>query len=190
MRYLLSVLALLALTAPNLNAQDGGLSVTGTIYGGGFVPSQDLSDGTKFTNSTLYGAGLTLWTGNNLGIRGSVLWTRSEVDGVSLSPLENQDPAIILYNADLLLKPSFRLLGWNPYIFGGIGAKHYALTKFNRAEGYSAFSGSAGAGLDLDLGRRWGLQAEARHIFGGFKHYDYDDTQRDWAFAGGITFKF
>jgi|GEM_PF-3260707 len=190
MRYLLSVLALLALTAPNLHAQDGGRHVTGTIYSGSFVPSQDLSDGSKFTNGTLYGAGLTLWTGGKLGFRGSVQWARSKTEAVSFSQLEYQEPKIILLNADVIVRPSFSLLGLNPYVFGGAGLKHYGLTKFLRADGYTTFAGSGGAGLDLRLNHRWGLLGEARYSFGNFKKYEYDDTQRDWTFAGGLTFRF
>lgn len=190
MRYLLSVLALLALNAPALHAQDGGISFTGTIFGGSYVPSKSLSDGSKFTNGTLYGGGVTLWAGTKVGFRASVLWTRSEVNAVSLSSLENQDPAIILVSTDAILRPSFDLLGFNPYVFGGVGLRHYALTKFLKADGYSAFAASGGAGLEKQLTPRLGLLGEARHVFGGFKKYEYDETQRDWTFAGGLVIRF
>lgn len=188
MRYLVSVLALLALMSTSAMAQES--KVTLTAHGGQFSPSAEFDDGSTFTNGTLYGGSLTWWRGENHGFRGSVLWSRSEANAISLSPLEAQDPMIILYTADMLLKPSFSLLGFNPYIFGGVGGKHYALTKHNRAEGYTSLAFSVGGGVDLDLTRRLGLQGEARYTFDKFEHYHYADNQRDLYFAGGLVFKF
>lgn len=199
MRYILSVLALLSLTAPRAWAQEDAstsrVTVSATIFGGGFLPTTNFNDGTGFNNAGTVGGAVTLWPTQFLGIRGSMLRSKSEteVPANSNSPLEYQNPAIWLFSADAVLQPTLPWAarwGWAPYLVGGIGAKHYGFRKFNRAEGYTAMTGNVGAGLEYRIGNRWGLQAEAKHLFSRFEHFDYNDRLRDWFLTGGVSLRF
>lgn len=196
MRYVIVVLALLALTADEARAQEdapaGGRTVSATIFGGGFLPAADLDDGAKFNDAGIIGGALTLWPTRHLGLRGNLIRTRTDVriPASSSSPLESQSPAIWLYGADLVLQPTLTSLGrwgWAPYLFAGIGAKHYTLRDDDRENGYTSLAGDIGAGLEYRFNGHWGVQAEARHLISRFQRFDYRDRQQDWILTGGIT---
>lgn len=199
MRYIMSVLALLALTAGQARAQEDApanrVAVSATIFGGGFLPATNFNDGTRFNNAGTVGGAVTLWPARYLGIRGGLLRTKSdtEVPADSNSPLEYQNPAIWLVSADLVLQPNLPGVarwGWAPYLVGGIGAKHYGLKRYSRYAGYTALAGNLGAGLEYRFGSHWGVQMEAKHLFSRFKEFEYNDNQRDWLLTAGINVRF
>jgi hypothetical protein len=198
MRYVISVLALLALTAAEAKAQEAAPAskpaVSVSLFGGGFVPVSNFTDGARFTSAGTIGGAVTLWPDRHLGVRGSVLRTKSDthVPASTTTPLGGQHPAMWFYSADAVLQPSIEGVtrwGWSPYLFGGLGAKHYAIKEGNDG-GYTALAGDLGAGLEYRIGRRWGMQAEGRHVFSRFERFKYDEKQRDWLFTGGLTVKF
>lgn len=196
MRYVLSVLALLALTADEARTQEigatEGLKVSATIFGGGILPAADLDDGVKFNDAGVVGGALTVWPERHLGLRGNLLRTRTDatVPAGGSSPLEAQSPTVWYYGLDLVLQPTLTSVGrwgWAPYLFAGIGAKRYTLNEGGRESGSTSLAGDIGAGLEYRFNGHWGVQGEARHVISRFKHFFYRDRQRDWILTGGIT---
>jgi hypothetical protein len=197
MRYVVSVLALLALTAIEAQAQEDASShhpsLSISLFGGGFVPGSKFTDGAKFTSAGTIGGAVTLWPARHLGVRGSVLRTKSEaeVPTSSNTPLEGQNPALWFYSVDAVLQPSIEGVerwGWSPYLFAGVGAKRYGI-KEGTNDGFYALTGDLGAGLEYRVRGSWGLQAEARHYLSHFERFQYDQKQRDWIFTGGLVVK-
>jgi hypothetical protein len=166
--------------------------VSATIFGGRFLPAADLNDGVSFNDTGTIGGALTVWPTQHLGFRGSLLRTRTDarVPASSSSPLKEQSPSIWYYGADVVVQPTLTSLGrwgWAPFLFAGIGAKHYALKEADQERGYTSLAGDFGAGFEYRFNGHWGVQAEARHLFSHFNHFDYRDMQWDWILTGGIT---
>lgn len=161
-----------------------------SVYGGGFSPADNLGPGADFNSSGTVGASATLWVHKYVGLRGSVLWAQTDVDGVSGTRLAGEDPDVWAYGGDVLVRLPFQvrngLDSWFPYLVGGAGGKTY---DFDRMDSETDFVGSFGGGVEYRF-RRWGIQAEVRDLVSKFERFGFDKTQHDIVYTGGMTLSF
>jgi hypothetical protein len=159
-------------------------------YGGGFSPAADLTSNSGFGNSGTGGGTLTLWVHPNVGVRGNVLFARTEIGSGAPEGLTGEKPNIWAYSGDLVLRLPFDVLNgrdsWFPYLAGGIGGKTYAFDNLNDE---TDFAGNFGAGVEYRLAR-WGVQAEVRDIVTSFERFGVNKTQHDVVWTAGITRSF
>jgi hypothetical protein len=172
------------------NGAAGNDLITLNAYGGGFSPTSSLTPGADFRNSGTVGGAVTLWLHRNVGVRGNVLFARTDVSPGAPEPLANEAPNIWAYSGDLVLR--LPLSAGNrrdtlfPYVVGGLGAKTY---DFDRNGTETDFAGSFGGGLEYRFAR-WGIQAEVRDVVSKFDRFGADRVQHDFVWTGGITLSF
>lgn len=160
------------------------------LYGGGYTPASTLMPGVEFENSGTVGGTLTLWLHPLLGVRGNVLYARTNVSLGGPASLAGEDPNVWAYSGDLLLrhpKPIGTGHGmWFPYLVGGLGGKTY---DFDQQRRETDLAGNYGAGVEFRNGR-WGVQAEVRDIVSNFDRLGVDKTQHDVVWTAGLTWTF
>ncbi|MBI4409535.1 MAG: outer membrane beta-barrel protein [Gemmatimonadetes bacterium] len=191
------IVGMLVLSAGAVRAQVlGGVGVPGgevvslTVYGGGFSPAEDLSSTSDFSSSGTVGGAVTLWAHRYVGIRGSVLYAQTDIDGSTPAALVGEEPNVWAYSGDVLLRLPISTTpgtGWFfPYLVGGLGAKTY---DFDAADAETDFAGNFGVGFEYRFGR-WGFQVEGRDFVSKFDHFGVDQTQHDLVYTGGISLSF
>lgn len=198
------VAALAAFTAAEASAQMGGSAHAGNdvvslnLYGGGYFSGSTFSDGTEFDDTGALGANATVWAHRNLGIRGNVLWFQPDVIGTSQAQLLNQNPDVIHYSGDVVLRMPMAArenLSWYPYILGGVGGKSYdfePLDEESPLERETDFAGNVGVGLEVRFGEtgRWGIHTEVRDFISEFDRAQLNETLHDVIWTGGLSFNF
>ncbi len=196
-RILTVLLALGALGATAVQAQTlrlpgaaGNDVLTLNVYGGGFSPAADLTADDRFQSSGTVGGALTLWVHPNVGLRGNVLYARTDLPSAAPEPLPGENPNVWAYSGDLVLRlPLAAGNGrdtWFPYILGGLGGKMY---DFDTLSTETDFASNFGAGIEYRFAQ-WGLQAEVRDIVSRFNRLGVDRTQHDVVWTAGITLSF
>jgi hypothetical protein len=162
---LVTVLAILgALGATTAQAQAFGPRssdlFTVNVYGGGYSPTSSLAVGHEFENSGAVGGAVTIWVNQYMGVRGNVLYARTDISSGAPAPLAGEDPSVWAYSGDLILRHGHSSHGGGgtlfPYIVAGLGGKTY---DFDRQGTETDFAGNFGAGVEYRFAR-WGVQAE------------------------------
>jgi hypothetical protein len=175
---------------PRPQGAAGSDIVTINAYGGGFSPAADLTADERFGRSGTVGGAVTLWVHPVVGVRGNLLYARTDVPAAAPDPLAGENPNVWAYSGDLVLRlPRTAANGrdtWFPYIVGGLGAKTYS---FDTLSTETDFSGNFGAGIEYRFAQ-WGLQGEVRDIVSRFDRFGVDRTQHDVVWTAGITLSF
>lgn len=193
---LLSVF-MLALANP-INAQTRTMTSTGwkhgtlSLYAGGMSPTTHVGTG-EFDPSATVGATLGFWVNRYAGIRVNGLFARTDADGPVRTELGINNPNIWMYDGDIVLRaPMSVAAGWiSPYILGGLGGKTYDF-RTTSMDNKTYFAGNFGAGLEYRLPRvsRLGLSLEVRDFVSKFDMGDFNSTQHDVVWTGGIRFNY
>lgn len=196
-RILTVLLALAALGSTAVQAQapaprgaPGNDILTLNAYGGGFSPTADLTTGGGFRRSGTVGGAVALWLHRNVGVRGNLLFARTEAGIGAPEAIEGERPNVWAYSGDLVLRLPLAAAGrtssWVPYLVGGLGGKSY---DFESLSTESDFAGNYGGGLEYRLAG-WGVQAEVRDIVTNFERFGASKTQHDLVWTAGITRSF
>jgi hypothetical protein len=188
--FLLAALLVPGTSAWAQQAAPGQDIVSITAFGGGLFPTGDLGAG-EFDNSGTGGVTAGIWLGRYVGIRGNVLFARTDVNGGVPAQLVGSNPDVWLYSADLLLRYPIDVgAGWlSPYAIGGLGGKTH---DFSGRGTETDFAGNFGAGLEYRFGptSRWGIYSEVRDFVSRFERYGIRDTQHDVVWTGGVSLNF
>lgn len=165
--------------------------VTINAYGGGFSPATDLTtSNSRFRNSGTVGGTVTLWAHPNVGIRGNLLYARTDAGSGAPDALAGERPNVWAYSGDLVLRMPFAARNgrdtWFPYVVGGLGGKTY---EFDTLDTETDFAGSFGAGLEYRFGP-WGVHAEVRDIVTSFDRFGAEKTLHDVVWTAGIGWSF
>lgn len=188
---------LMAVTHP-VSAQTRMTRYTGwehgsfSLYAGGLSPSTHIGRG-GFDPSATVGATLGFWVNQYAGVRVNGLFARTRADAPVSTDLGIDNPNVWMYDGDIVLRvPMSVEAGWlTPYILGGLGGKTYDF----RTPGMGSqtyFTGNFGGGLEYMLPgmSRWGLNLEVRDFVSKFTMGDFDNTQHDVVWTGGIRFTY
>lgn len=186
MRAFMWTLAFLGLAALPLAGQSsagpGEDRLTVSLMGGTLQGAEELSHDTDFEAGPVYGLGLTYWHRPWLGLRARGLrgTPRVRTEDFALSRL---DPDIWLLSGEVVVRRPFlnqgRMIA--PYLAGGIGAKRYGFE-----DPYHAPAVTVGGGVEVRMAR-YGVFAEATHVFSELHRIGFQEGTRDWALTGGVS---
>jgi len=162
------------------------------IYAGGLSPATHVGSG-QFDASATVGATLGFWVSRHAGIRLNGLFARTNADGPMRNTLGISDPNVWMFDGDIVLRAPLSFEGgWiTPYVLGGLGGKTYNFRNVSR-NNQTFFTGNYGAGLEYRLPgmSRFGLTLEVRDFVSKFTLGEYDNTQHDVVWTGGIRFTY
>ncbi len=163
-----------------------------SLYAGGFSPTTHVGTG-EFDSSATVGATVGFWVNRYAGIRVNGLFARTKADAPVSTELGIDNPNVWMYDGDIVLRAPMSVeAGWlAPYVLGGLGAKTYDFRTPDMGS-KTYFTGNFGAGLEYMLPgmSRWGLSLEVRDFVSKFNMGDFDNTQHDVVWTGGIRFTY
>jgi hypothetical protein len=159
--------------------------------------------GTSIRNAgaPLYGAQLGIDLTQNLAFVGNVGYSASNLEvGVPIiGGFDLADTRVLLYDAGLQLRlpvASSLGLGAVPFVEGGAGAMRTEIGAGSLETKATSFAANYGAGVDLQLGRSFGVRAMAKDYVGKFDLREATaiplETRRthNWAFTVGLNIGF
>lgn len=156
--------------------------VTFSVMAAGVAAADELARDTWFEPALGLGASATYWAAPSFGLRLRALRTEPSIrtdDPV----LAGTDPDVWLLTGGLIARGHYHLLGREtlPYLRAELGTKRYAFD-----DPYHALAAELGAGVEFRAGR-FGLFAEAGHVFSELHRMGFWENQRDWVYAGGLS---
>ena len=183
----------LVLTAP-LEAQSGSFGIT--PYAGymkfGNVVDGPLGTSVGGASGPIYGAEATLGIAPGLALVGNVAYANSDLDvsvpvigGLSLGK-----SSALLYDAGLRL--SVPVLPFRPFVQAGAGAMRQEVEVAGIATHGTNFAYNLGAGVEVPIGPRLGLQLMAKDYIGKFDAREATsvdvgtETAHNWTVSAGV----
>jgi opacity protein-like surface antigen len=181
-------------------AQSGaspGLQITpyaGYLKSGATV-SGPLGTALRHAGAPLYGAEVTLGLTPNLALIGNVGYSQPglEIGAPVLGGLQVARSSVLLYDAGIRLRlPAGSGLPFSPFVQGGAGAMRQSFEVGPATARSTGFAYNVGAGVDVDLSPRLGLQLMAKDYIGRFDAKDITvidvdtRTTHNWALSAGL----
>ena len=186
----------LLLAAP-LEAQSGRAGSFGITPYAGYMKFGNLTDGPLGTTvggvaGPVYGAEATLGLVPGLALVGNVAYASSNLEvGVPVvGGLSLGRSSALLYDAALRL--SLPTPGIRPFVQAGAGAMRQEIDVAGVATHGTSFAYSVGAGVEVPLAPRVGLQLMAKDYIGKFDAREATsvnlntDRTHNWAFSAGV----
>src|SRR5512138_545578 len=189
----------LALTTPLAAQRSAGPSFAITPYAGymkfGNLVSGPLGTSLRNAGAAIYGAEATVGLGSSLALVGNVAYSQPglEVGAPILGGLSVGRSSVLLYDAALRLRvPLTGGLPISPFVQGGVGAmrQSFELSPVSTHATNTAYN--VGAGADIALGSRLGLQVMAKDYIGKFDAREATAinvdtrTTHNWAVSAGL----
>ena len=194
---ILAGLLLAAAPKAPLAAQSTGFGIT--PYAGymkfGNIVSGPLGTSVRTAGAPLYGAEVQLGLVPGLALIGNVAYAKSDLEiGVPVvGGLSVGESSALMYDAGLRLRlPLSGLVGISPFVQAGAGAMRQTLDVNPVATHATNFAYNVGAGVDLGLAPRLGLQLMVKDYIGKFDAkeatiIDVDSrTTHNWAVSAGV----
>jgi hypothetical protein len=188
----------LLLAAP-LEAQSGRPGSLGITPYAGYMRFGNLVDGplgtrVRSAGSPVYGAEATLGITPGLALVGNVAYASSEfevgvpvVGGLSLG-----QSSALLYDAALRLSVPVSAGGIRPFVQGGAGAMRQEVDVAGVGTHATNFAYNLGAGVEVPVGPRLGLQLMAKDYIGKFDAREATsvnvntETAHAWTLSAGV----
>jgi Outer membrane protein beta-barrel domain len=188
----------LLLAAP-LHAQSGRSGSFGITPYAGYMKFGNLVDGPLGTSvrsaaGPVYGAEATLGITPGLALVGNLAYasTDLEVGAPVLGGLSFGKSSALLYDAAIRLRVPLGAGGISPFVQGGAGAMRQELEVGPVATKATNFAYNVGAGVDVPLGSRLGLQLMAKDYIGKFDAREATsidvntETTHNWTVSAGV----
>jgi opacity protein-like surface antigen len=196
---LAGTIAGLALTSP-LAAQRGSGPSFGLTPDAGYMKFGSLISGpfgTSLRNagSAVYGAEATLGLGNAIALVGNVGYTQPglEIGAPLVGGVSVGRSSVLLYDAALRLRvPVTGGLPISPFVQGGAGAVRQSFDVGPASTHATNFAYNVGAGADIALAPRFGLQLMVKDYIGKFDAREATSinvdtkTTHNWAVSAGL----
>ena len=200
MRKLLAVVGLAVLaTSPAAAQQATAPRLQITPYAGylksGAIVNGPLGIALRNAAAPVYGGEVSLGLTPNVALIGNVGYSEPglEVGAPIVGGLQVAQSSVLLYDAGLRLRlPSGGGLPFSPFVQGGAGAMRQSFEVGPATARSTGFAYNVGAGVDLDLSPRLGLQIMAKDYIGKFDAKDITvvdvdtRTTHNWAVSAGL----
>ena len=200
MRKLLAVVGLAVLAASPAAAQQAtSPRLQITPYAGylksGAVVNGPLGIALRNAAAPVYGGEVSLGLTPNVALIGNVGYSEPglEVGAPIVGGLQVAQSSVLLYDAGLRLRlPAGGGLPFSPFVQGGAGAMRQSFEVGPATARSTGFAYNVGAGVDLDLSPRLGLQIMAKDYIGKFDAKDITvvdvdtRTTHNWAVSAGL----
>jgi hypothetical protein len=202
MRYLLvaaGFAASLAAAAPIEAQQAASPTLQITPYAGYLKPGAIVSGpfGTALRNAgaPVYGGELSLGLTPNIALIGNLGYSQPglEIGAPVVGGVQIAQSSVLVYDAGLRLRlPTSAGLPFSPFVQAGAGAMRQAFEVGPATASSTGFAYNLGAGVDLDLSPRLGLQLMAKDYIGKFDAEDVTvidvdtRTTHNWAVSAGV----
>jgi hypothetical protein len=155
-------------------------------------------DGSSFTQGTAFGAAITYWPFDHMGVRGHVLRGKTPGDHGNLacnptpcSAVGYEEPVVWLYAAEAAFRRPMGGTGfaWFPYVSAGVVGKSYRWQYDRPKVGYTDIGWTAGGGIEVrtDATGPFGFVVEVRTYSTQFNTLGKSENQSDLAFTAGVT---
>jgi opacity protein-like surface antigen len=168
-------LAGLALTTPLAAQRSAGPSFGITPYAGymkfGNLVSGPFGTSVRNAGAAVYGAEATLGLTNAIALVGNVAYSQPglEIGAPLIGGVSVGRSTVLLYDAALRLRvPVAGGLPISPFVQGGAGAVRQSLDIGPASTHSTNFAYNVGAGADMALGRRLGLELMVKDYIGKF----------------------
>ena len=168
-------LAGLALTTPLAAQRSAGPSFGITPYAGymkfGNLVSGPLGTSVRNAGAAVYGAEATLGLTNGIALVGNVAYSQPglEIGAPLIGGVSVGRSSVLLYDAALRLRVPVRSgLPISPFVQGGAGAVRQSLDLGPASTHATNFAYNVGAGADIAIGPRLGLQLMVKDYIGKF----------------------
>lgn len=200
-----ALVATLAFAAPLSAQQAVAPKLQLTPYAGylrsGAIVSGPFGTALRNAGAPVYGGELSLALTPNLSVLGNVAYSQPglEIGAPILGGLQVARSSVLLYDAGLRLRlpasPSGGL-PFSPFVQAGAGAMRQSFEVGPVATHSTGLAYNVGAGVDVDLSPRLGLQLMAKDYIGKFDaeeatFIDVDTrTTHNWAFSAGLRLGF
>jgi hypothetical protein len=168
-------LAGLALTTPLAAQRSAGPSFGITPYAGymkfGNLVSGPFGTSVRNTGAAVYGAEATLGLTNAIALVGNVAYSQPglEIGAPLIGGVSVGRSTVLLYDAALRLRvPVAGRLPISPFVQGGAGAVRQSLDVGPASTHSTNFAYNVGAGADVALGPRFGLELMVKDYIGKF----------------------
>jgi opacity protein-like surface antigen len=198
--FLLASAAASALFASPLAAQGRSAPTIGlTPYAGymkfGNIISGPLGTGLRNAGSAVYGGELSLGLTRNIALVGNLAYSRPglEIGAPLVGGLSVGESSVWLYDAGLRLSlPGAGALPIAPFIQGGAGGVRQKFDLGPLSTHSTSFAYNVGAGADVALSRRLGLELMVKDYIGKFDTREAtgmnldSKTTHNWAVSGGL----
>lgn len=188
----------LLLAAP-VQAQSGRPSSFSITPYAGYMRFGNLVDGPLGTSvrgaaGLVYGAEATVGVTRGLALVGNVAYAGSDLEvGLPIvGGLSFGKSSALLYDAALRLNVPLRAGGISPFVQAGAGAMRQEIEVASVATTSTNFAYNVGAGVELPLGPRFGLQLMAKDYIGKFDAREATavnvetKTTHNWTLSAGL----
>jgi hypothetical protein len=196
--------AALALTTPLAAQRASGPTFGLTPYAGymkfGNIASGPLGTSLRNAGAAVYGAEATLGLTNSIALVGNVAYSEPglEIGAPILGGVTVARSSVLLYDAALRLRVPVGSGGLpiSPFVQAGAGAIRQSFSIDPVSTHATNFAYNVGAGADVGLGSRLGLQLMAKDYIGKFDaqeatSLDVDTkTTHNWAVSAGLRLGF
>ena len=195
--------AALLLTTPLAAQRGSGPTFSLTPYAGymkfGNIASGPLGTSLRNAGAAVYGAEATLGLSNSLALVGNVAYSEPglEIGAPILGGLTVAKSSVLLYDAALRLRvPAGGGLPISPFVQAGAGAVRQSFSIDPVSTHATNFAYNVGAGADVGLGSRVGLQLMAKDYIGKFDAQEATSldvetkTTHNWAVSAGLRLGF
>ena len=156
--------------------------------------------GTSIRNAgaPVYGAELSVGLLPSIALIGNVAYSQPslQVGAPLVGGLDVGESKVLMYDAALRLRTPMSGGKVTPFIQGGIGGLRQSVSVAGVGTHATNPAYNVGAGVDLDLGRRLGLQLMAKDYFGKFDAKEATAlnldarTSHNWALSAGLRLGF
>lgn len=187
---------LLAAPVQAQSGRPGSFSITPYA---GYMRFGNLVDGPLGTSvrgaaGPVYGAEATVGVTRGLALVGNVAYASSDLDvGLPIvGGLSFGKSSALLYDAALRLNVPLRAGGISPFVQAGAGAMRQEIEVASVATSSTNFAYNVGAGVELPLGPRFGLQLMAKDYIGKFDAGEATavnvetKTTHNWTLSAGL----
>jgi hypothetical protein len=188
----------LAATSP-LAGQQSTARLEITPYAGylksGAIVSGPFGTALRNAAAPVYGGEVSLGLTPNVALIGNVGYSQPalEVGAPMLGGLQVAQSSVLLYDAGIRLRlPAGGGLPFSPFVQGGAGAMRQSFEVGPATARSTGLAYNVGAGVDLDLSARLGLQLMAKDYIGKFEAEDIavidvdTRTTHNWAVSAGL----
>lgn len=192
-------LAGLALTSPLAAQRSAGPSFGITPYAGymkfGNLVSGPLGTSVRNSNSAVYGAEATLGLTRGIALVGNVGYSQPnlEIGAPLIGGVSVGRTSVLMYDGALRLRvPVMAGLPISPFVQGGAGYVRQSIDVGPATTHATNFAYNVGAGADVAIGPRLGLQVMAKDYIGKFDVREATavnvdtKTTHNWAVSAGL----
>jgi Outer membrane protein beta-barrel domain len=189
----------LCIAAPLEAQRIGPSSIQITPYAGymkfGNIANGPLGTSLRNAGSVVYGGELSLGFSPALALVGNIAYSQPDlqIGAPILGGISVGQGSVLLYDAALRLRiPTGGVLPISPFIQGGAGAVRQSLSIGPVGTHETSFATNIGAGADIALAPRLGLQLMAKDYIGKFDAKEataidvHTRTTHNWAISAGL----